>query len=139
MGARYPARVNVLGVSWVGVAVDQVETLVPFFRDVLGLKPAIEERAFAKLVMRDGDAVEVFGRGGPQPSEQFGTNRVVVGFLVDDIVAARRELDAAGIELIGELQEGTRGYRWQHFRGPDGNVDELCFEPARTRSARERR
>ena|SRR5438309_882291 len=124
---------NVLGISWAGVAVESVETVVPFFRDVLGLTLVIEEPAFSKLVSRDGDAVEVFGRGGPQPPEQFGTNHVVVGFLVDDIVAARTELAAAGIELIGEVHKGSSGYRWQHFRGPDGNVYELCFDPARSR------
>jgi len=123
--------VNVLGISWAGIAVDSIETVVPFFRDVLGLTAVLEEAAFTKLVSRNGDAVEVFGRGGPHPPEQFATNRVVVGFLVDDIVAARKELAAAGIELIGDLHEGSAGYRWQHFRGPDGNVYELCFDPGR--------
>jgi predicted enzyme related to lactoylglutathione lyase len=125
--------VRVLGISWVGVAVDDVETLRPFFRDVLGLHVAAEERAMVKLLTEDGDAVELFGRGGPQPPQQFATNRIVVGFLVEDIVAARRELQDAGIELIGDLHEGSHEYRWQHFRGPDGNVYELTSDPSRLR------
>ena len=124
---------RVLGISWVGVAVADVETLRPFFRDVLGLDVVTEQRAMVKLVTEDGDAVELFGRGGPQPPEQFATNRIVVGFLVEDIVAARRELQDAGIELIGDLHEGSHDYRWQHFRGPDGNVYELCSDPGRAR------
>jgi catechol 2,3-dioxygenase-like lactoylglutathione lyase family enzyme len=123
--------VKVLGISWAGIAVDSIETMVPLFRDILGLTAVIQEPAFTKFVSRDGDAVEVFGRGGPQPPEQFATNRVVVGFLVDDIVGARNELAVAGLELIGDLHEGSAGYRRQHFRGPDGNVYELCFDPGR--------
>jgi hypothetical protein len=36
------------------------------------------------------------------------------------LAAAVAELQAAGIELLGEP-----GPSWQHFRGPDGNVYEL--------------
>jgi predicted enzyme related to lactoylglutathione lyase len=48
----------------------------------------------------------------------------VVGFAVDDIDAARAELDAAGIEVLGPVQRGG-GLAWLHFRGADGNVWEL--------------
>jgi len=44
----------------------------------------------------------------------------VIGFAARDLPAAVAELQAAGIELLGEA-----GPTWQHFRGPDGNVYEL--------------
>jgi len=125
---------NVLGIAWVGVAIDQVDTLLPFFRDVLGLRPEIERPHFVKLLARNGDVVELFGRGGKHPPEQFAANQIVAGFLVDDIVAARQELAVAGIELLGDIHDGTRAYRWQHFRAPDGSVYELCFDPERVPS-----
>jgi len=49
---------------------------------------------------------------------------------VDDIAAAREELAAANVELIGELvwanelfdNPNMAGFGWFFFRGPDGNV-----------------
>jgi catechol 2,3-dioxygenase-like lactoylglutathione lyase family enzyme len=122
---------NTLGIARVGVAVDEVDTLFLFFRDVLGLRVEIARAHFVKLVTDDGDIVELFGSGGTQPPEQFATHAVVAGFMVEDIVAARKELADAGIDLIGDIHDGTGGYRWQHFRAPDGRVYELCFDPIR--------
>jgi hypothetical protein len=52
------------------------------------------------------------------------TTGPVVGFVVDDVVAGRAELIAAGIEILDEIHWSTRreGYGWFHFRAPDGNV-----------------
>jgi hypothetical protein len=125
---------NVLGIAWVGVAIDDVDTLLPLFRDVLGLRVEITRAHFVKLQTEDGDIVELFGSGGKQPHEQFAANAIVAGFLVEDIVAARQELADAGIELIGDIHEGTSGYRWQHFRAPDGRVYEVCFDPTRVQT-----
>jgi hypothetical protein len=46
-------------------------------------------------------------------------------FEVDDVRAARRELAAAGIELVGEIE---RDSEWEYFtfRGPDDNLYELA-------------
>jgi hypothetical protein len=48
----------------------------------------------------------------------------VVGFVVDDIVAARAELASAGATHLGEITWSSQfpGYGWFHFRAPDGNV-----------------
>jgi hypothetical protein len=54
----------------------------------------------------------------------------VVGFLVDDMDEARDGLRKAGLELIGDVK-GEKGYAWQHFRGPDGNIYEVLFDPQR--------
>ena len=55
---------------------------------------------------------------------------VVVAFAVDDIAAAREELAAAKVELIGDLvwanelfaDPSLEGFGWFFFRGPDENV-----------------
>jgi catechol 2,3-dioxygenase-like lactoylglutathione lyase family enzyme len=65
---------------------------------------------------------EVFGPRD-QDHEYFSTGPVV-GFVVDDLTAAVRELEAAGVELLGG-QVDERGGGWRHFRAPDGNVYEL--------------
>lgn len=122
---------KILAITWAGVQIDDVNTLLPFFRDVMGLRVLIDRPAFAVLDTPSGDAVELFGKGGPQPPEQFARNAVVVGFLVDDIERGRAELARAGIELLGPVHGDPKGYRWQHFRAPDGRTYELCFDPER--------
>jgi len=89
-----------------------------------------EDGEFLEATAANGDKLEIFGPTGPQPAYQFAAAPVVVGFLVDDIEAARNELAAApGVELLGELEVMEDGYAWQHFRAPDGLVYELTFDP----------
>lgn len=55
---------------------------------------------------------------------------IVVAFAVDDIAAAREELAAAKVDLIGGLvwanelfdDPKMEGFGWFFFRGPDENV-----------------
>lgn len=55
---------------------------------------------------------------------------IVCGFLVDDIEQASQELVQAHIELVGSLQvDKLSGNAWQHFRGPDGKLYELTYNP----------
>jgi hypothetical protein len=42
---------------------------------------------------------------------------------------ARRELEAAGVEIVGELGRDSN-WEWLHFRAPDGNLYELASRRA---------
>jgi hypothetical protein len=102
-----------------------------FALDVLGLALEREDEDFLETTAANGDKLEIFGPGGPQPAYQFGAAPVVVGFLVDDIEVARDELAATpGVELLGGLEVAEDGYAWQHFRAPDGLVYEVAFDPS---------
>ena len=46
-------------------------------------------------------------------------------FEVDDVHAARLELEAAGVEIVGEPGRDSN-WEWIHFRAPDGNLYELA-------------
>jgi hypothetical protein len=48
---------------------------------------------------------------------------------VDDVEEARRELLAAQVDGVTELEPGVDGHRWFYFRAPDGNFYELCEHP----------
>ncbi len=103
--------------------------MVKLFRDTLGLELSHAEEEFAILRTGDGDKVEIFG-----PTVKYNkhfSSAPVVGFLIDDMDEARDRLRKAGIKLIGEVKKGEEGYAWQHFRGPDGNIYELVFDPQR--------
>ena len=115
------------GLVWMGVPTDDFEGTVAFFRDVMDLEEEMRDEDFAVLRLPGGEAVEVFGpslRG----QEQFTTGPVV-GFLVDDVVVAREEMEARGVEFIGPAHAGDAGAAWSHFRGPDGKVYEITQVP----------
>jgi catechol 2,3-dioxygenase-like lactoylglutathione lyase family enzyme len=112
-----------------GVRTKEFDAMVKLFRDALGLELTHAEEGFAILLTKDGDKVEIFG-----PNWKYNrhfSSAPVVGFLIDDMEKARDRLRKAGLELIGEISKGEKGYLWQHFRGPDGNIYELTFDPQR--------
>jgi catechol 2,3-dioxygenase-like lactoylglutathione lyase family enzyme len=110
---------------WLGVRTEAFDETTAFFRDVLGLPMGYEESGFSMFALPDADRdfVEVFSAARQDLATSY-TTAPVVGLLVDDIVEAREELAAAGVELIDEIQSvaSMNGYRFFHLRGPDGNV-----------------
>ena len=96
--------------------------MVAFLQTVLGLTTSHEASDFAAFQLPEKGTFEVFGPGD-QDHLHFSTGPVV-GFVVEDLTAAVRELEAAGVELLGgQMDERDGG--WRHFRAPDGNVYEL--------------
>ena len=109
-------------IGWAGTRTSEYPAMVAFLQTVLGLTTSQEASDFAAFQLPEGGTFEVF-RPGDQDHEHFSTGPVV-GFVVDDLTAAVRELKAAGVELLGG-QIDERGGGWRHFRAPDGNVYEL--------------
>jgi catechol 2,3-dioxygenase-like lactoylglutathione lyase family enzyme len=110
--------------SWVGIATDDFERSMAFYRDLLGLDVWVEGKGQAILKTASGQQLEIFGNDDRVP-----TRAPVVAFEVDDLDAAREELLAAGIELIGEVGRWN-GFAWQYFRSPDGHIFEIKSSPA---------
>lgn len=132
-GRAYAGAMRVKGIRWVGSGTEHVAEMRAFAIDVLGLRVAgADSEGFVELAMADGAKLELFGGDGSADAPWlFERNSVVVGFLVDDIHAARDELaHTPGVELLGELRVMPDGYAWQHFRAPDGLVYELTADPS---------
>jgi predicted enzyme related to lactoylglutathione lyase len=125
--------VKVLGISWVGLKTSDFAQGRRFFSEVLGLEFTYEKPDFAMARLPDGDKFELFGPEGPDPEPQFRNNAVVAGFWVEDFEGAREELLASGVELLGDAKGEPGGYRWQHFRAPDGKIFEVISDPLRPR------
>jgi hypothetical protein len=98
----------------------------------MNLPILFEEQDFVVFQLPNKDQVEVFGPSGP--NQDFVPDSPVCGFLVDDIEQARNELIQAGIELVGPLQRMQDDYAWQHFRGPNGTIYEITYDPERSLS-----
>jgi hypothetical protein len=118
---------KIKGIVWLGTRTDRFEEMTGFCRDLLGLPQRLLEPGFAVFEMPNGDLFEVFG---PEESENKFMTHPVAGFLVDDIVAARAEMEERGIEFLGPIQGDTDDYKWTHFRAPDGFVYELTYSAA---------
>jgi predicted enzyme related to lactoylglutathione lyase len=97
--------------------------MLGMLRDIMGLSVVDTEDDFVELKTRNGDTVELFGQSSKY-NAHF-TSSPVIGFQVDDIEGARRELVENGIRLIGDVKHGNDGSAWQHFKGPDGNIYEI--------------
>ncbi len=116
---------KVLALRWVGVSTARHEDMVAFLRDVLGLPVEFEEPATVELSFPTGDRIQVFGPGHRYFERFAGASGPVPLFEVDDVRAAREELAAAGVELLGEIERDD-AWEWLEFRAPDGNVYELA-------------
>lgn len=112
---------EVLSLSWMGVRVTDLAAARSFMQR-LGLKHEHTEGEMSVYTAKNGDTVELFGPGDAD-HRHFDTGPVV-GFQVEDIEAARKELEAGGVEFIGGVERGG-GMTWAHFRGPEGFVYEL--------------
>jgi len=104
---------KIKGIVWLGTRTDQFEQMTAFCRNLLGLPQRTMEPGFAVYEMSNGDLFEVFGA---EQSMNTFMSHPVAGFLVDDIVAARAEMETKGIEFIGPIEGETDDYKWTHFR-----------------------
>ena len=109
---------RIKGISWIGVGTDNFAETLTFFTQVLGLETAVSEGSVAMLHAGPGQIVEIFGEG---TKGRALTDPPAIAFEVEDVAAARDELRANGVELIGDIGSWN-GFEWLYFRGPEGHV-----------------
>ena len=108
---------------------EDVGNLLPFYRDVIGLRVGQETPAFV-----------VFG-DGTQPALAIGTHsevhgrtvepaRHMVGLVTNDIQADAARLKAGGVRFIEEPNDQGGGFWLATIEDPDGNLIQL-FQFAR--------
>ncbi len=121
---------KVKALVWMGIKTEKAAEMEQFLQNVMGLPLTRHGHDFTLFELPSGDKVEVFG---PDGTNHFAPDSIICGFQVENIHQARQELVQAGIELVGPLgEERPGGYAWQHFRGPDGKLYELAYDPQRS-------
>src|SRR5262245_5330126 len=115
---------KIKGLIWLGTRTSKFDEMLNMYKNVMGLSITHQEPGFVVMDLPNGDRVELFGDTSSYNTFFTGP---VAGFLVDDINAARAEMEARGIEFIGPIEVAEDGNAWSHFRAPDGFIYELTY------------
>lgn len=107
--------------GWIGVVSDDLERQRAFYRDVLGLHERDAGEGFAIFEI-DGNILELLARSD---APQYARRCVSVGFVVEDIQAAREVLLRRGVEPVTGVEGPAEGQYWAYFRDVEGNLFEL--------------
>jgi catechol 2,3-dioxygenase-like lactoylglutathione lyase family enzyme len=153
------------GVHHRGITVSNLERSIDFYHDVLGLELVTEpspvfsgddlsrglhvpEASLKLVLLTAGDAtIELLEYCTPDspidtPLPQNALGAQHVAFLVDDVDATVKALEAKGVEFyspVNVVDDGLlAGWRWVYFSDPDGITLELV-EVAYTRDEERRR
>lgn len=112
---------DIKGIVFSGTATPKADETAAFFRSIFSQDPEPLEGFPAQVFnFPDGSSFGVV-----QVSEEMATR--TIGFQVDDLDAAARELKEKGIE-VGEVGSNKLG-RYIHFTAPDGRLYELVEKP----------
>jgi catechol 2,3-dioxygenase-like lactoylglutathione lyase family enzyme len=117
---------EVRNVRWIGIGTDHYEAMVGFLRDILGLEVNFEEPTTVEFTTSGGDEVQIMAPGDPYYDFfREHAHGPVPLFEVDDVHSARREFEAAHIEVVGSTEHDSI-WEWIHVRAPDGNLYEFA-------------
>jgi catechol 2,3-dioxygenase-like lactoylglutathione lyase family enzyme len=112
---------RVLGIGWLGTRTDKFNEMANFAIDIMGMTPARHTDEHVVFHLPDGDEFQIFSANNPGLPYD---DQPVAAFLVEDVVAAREELEEKGVVFIGEIEQAG-SFAWTYFRAPDGRVYEL--------------
>jgi len=114
------------GLSGATVWSEDLNNLLPFYRDTLGLKLALETPAF--VVTGEGDGPNLaLGTHSEVKGRASDPYRHMVGLGSDDLDADCQRLEAAGVEFI-EKPTDYGPLRIATIKDPEGNLIQL-FQP----------
>ena len=115
------------GLSGATVWSEDLNNLLPFYRDTLVLKVSIESPAF--VVLSDGNGPSLgLGTHSEVKDKASDPYRHMVGLDSDNLDADYQRLNAAGVEFI-EKPTDYGGLRIATLKDPEGNLIQL-FQPA---------
>ena len=115
------------GVAGVIIWTDNLERLLRFYRDLLGLRPHSVQPHF--VAFRFGDVRLSLGVHSQVSGRAQEPYRIMVNLSVRDIHESYRALVAKGVEFIRPPEREHWGGWVATFRDPDGNILQLLQQP----------
>lgn len=112
---------RVLGIGWLGTRTGEFDAMAHFAIDIMGMTPTLHTGEHAVFHLPDGDEFQIFSANNPGLPYD---DQPVAAFLVEDVAAARTEMEAKGVTFIGEIEQAGN-FAWTYFLAPDGRVYEL--------------
>jgi catechol 2,3-dioxygenase-like lactoylglutathione lyase family enzyme len=113
----------VTGVDYVGIPSNDLEKARDFYENVLGLEPSsVWQRPGEDAVGAEFETgtVTIALINCPGLNIPFNTNPAPLALQVEDVAAARAELESRGVTFVDNLDSGV--CHMAHFRDPDGNA-----------------
>jgi predicted enzyme related to lactoylglutathione lyase len=109
----------VTGVDFTPIPTQDIETAAKFYGEVLGMPRSVyyPERGFAEF--EPGD-VTISVWNPSQMGMEHAANTNPLALHVEDVAAARADLESKGVEFMGETLD-TGVCHMAFFRDPDGN------------------
>jgi predicted enzyme related to lactoylglutathione lyase len=116
---------KVKGYVWAGLFVEDLDSAVAFYEDVLGLNLLRTGDGWAHFDVGEDSLFEIYtgGKAASQPKETE-EQPLVIGFLVENLGVAVEELTQKGVNFVGEIGEHKKT-RWAEFSDPEGNRLEI--------------
>ena len=114
-------------VNGVVIWTENLERLLPFYRDTLGLTPHSVRPDFVSF--KWGEMRLGLGRHDQVSGEAEDPYRVMVNFHVDDIHQEHVRLSAAGVRFIRPPEKEHWGGWVSTLADPDGNILQLLQQP----------
>lgn len=114
------------GMTLAWIVVNNFEEGIKFYTEVLGLKLLSQtpEYKWAELQGTDGAMVGICESCEHTPISAGGN--AVLTYSVKDIEKSIEDLNAKGVELVGEMQEVPGHVKLQMFKDKDGNLGQLA-------------
>ena len=112
------------GIHSVVIWTEDVSRLLPFYRDVLGLKPEMETAGFVVFEASSGAALAL-GTHSEVKGCSRDPYRVMVDLNVDDCQAEYERLSKQGVEFVRTPSDEGDGAVIATLLDPDGNVLQL--------------
>ena len=114
----------VTGVDFVSIPTQDIEAARAFYTDVLGLEPSsVWQRPGEPAVGAEFETgtVTIALINCPGLKIPFNANPAPLAFQVEDVAAARAELESRGVEVVGDdIDSGV--CHMANFKDPDGNA-----------------
>ncbi|MBC7461772.1 MAG: VOC family protein [Thermoleophilia bacterium] len=116
-----PTRSLVTGVDFVMLFAIDLDAARTFYVDVLGLE-LLTDRAPHNLEFQAGNlTLSVLNAEAMGHGMVHEVHKAAIALRVDDVAAARTQLEAAGVEFTGDTQD-TGVCHMGFFTDPDGNA-----------------
>ena len=114
------------GLATAGIWSENIQkSLLPFYRDVVGLPLAVDTPEFVVLGTSPRGPSVTLGTHSEVHGKNADPARHMVGLEVDDVRAEFARLKAKGVEFIESEPEDFGGVHVATFKDPEGNYIQL--------------